>query len=225
MRGATHRHQAIAPRAGLAGFAAAARAADSLPALCAAFADAIAAEGFGAHCCLRTSPDAAPDILFGDGGAVSIAARSLLDKSHEYPVSFAADGRHHLLVPVECWQADALFVLITGRAAAPDRAAIARVHGLAEVHATYGYSLFERQQDIATSAGLGLVQRRCLALVLTGHRDVDIARLLDLTPLAVEGHLAQAMILLDADIRAQAVAIAARRGWLVGLDQSHVTQL
>ena len=209
----------------MAGFAAAARAADSLPALSAAFAGAIAAEGYDTHCCLRASPDAAPEILFGDARSLSGAARHLVDESPEYPVPFAAGGHHDLLVPVQCWQADALFVLVAGRPDSPDRATIARVHGLAEVLATYGYSLFERQQDIATGAGLGLVQRRCLALILTGHRDVDIARLLDLTPLAVEGHLAQAMILLDADIRAQAVAIAARRGWLVGLDQSHVTQL
>lgn len=180
----------------------AARVAQSLGQLTGLFGRMIARDGFFAHCCVAVDGHDPASILFGD-------AQRLAEVG-------AKENR--LVIPVEDWQRDGVELHLFGAARSLDSAGRARLHGLAAVYVTYAAALFEREQDVATSVGLGLAQRQCLALLLVGRRTPGIADALDLSPLAVDGHIRDAMHRIGARTQAEAVSIAARRGWLAGLE-------
>lgn len=185
-----------------------AQAAESLEALTRIFAGSIAADGFRAHLCFGIGEHGAIAPLFGDAGTLPACAAT--DAG-----AMTNDG--HMLLPLHCWHGADLFISLEGRRIPVGPALRASLAGRAEVYATYGMALLERERDVMTSSGLGLVQRQCLARLLTGERDPQIAAALGLTPLAVRGHIESAMKFLSARSRAEAVSIAARRGWLAGL--------
>jgi len=217
--------RAIASAKDLGDFVARAQAIASLPELTDLFAATIAPLGYDGHLCVTLPPRSLPAPLFGDLPEVPRETLREFAADLDYPRVIACAMRHHLLVPVECWHDHPLCLMLRGVGGAPDRAALARLQGFCEVYATYGYPLLERQQDIATNAGLGIVQRRCLALVLTGHPDYEIADVLDLTPFSVRAHIDHAMDVLGTKSRAEAVATAARRGWLVGIREAPDAEL
>jgi len=211
---------AIAPAATLGEFVTRAQAIATLPDLTDLFAATIASRRYDGHICIATPHTAGPVPLFGDLACIPRKALRALTPDLDQPHAIVHGGRHDLIVPVECWHDHPVHLILRGTGGAPNRDVLAGLHGLCEVYATYGYALFEQQRDVATASGLGIDQRRCLALVLTGHRDFEIADVLGLTPLSVRSHIDHAVLLLEAATRAQAVAVAARRGWLVGLEDA-----
>jgi len=187
-----------------------AQTAETLEALIEIFAGSIAADGFRSHFCFGIGESGLIEPLFGDTHA--LPTRRVFEME-------ALDRPGHLLLKLHGWHAGDLFLSLDGRRVPIGPATRASLQGRAEVYAAYGMALLEREQDLMTASGLGLVQRQCLARLLTGERDPQIADALGLTPLAVRGHIESAMEFLSARSRAEAVSIAARRGWLAGLDR------
>lgn len=183
---------------------------ETLEALTEVFAELVAADGFQAHLCFGIGEAGLIEPLFGDARSLPVRA------------PFDADAWNrpgHLLLKLHGWYEGDLFISLDGRRLPIGPALRASLQGRSEVYATYGMALLERERDLITISGLGLVQRQCLARLLTGERDPQIAEALGQTPLAIRGHIESAMKFLKARSRAEAVSIAARRGWLAGLDR------
>lgn len=199
-----------------------AASARSLAELTTAFAAAIAGEGFDHHLCLMLEEGSRFSSLFGDMNGMSIEALRIARARPEYPRLILDGADRGLLIPIQRRDIT-LLVLVTGPGEMPQRDRIARLQALADLYADQGMTLFDQRrgirEDAPENAGLSLIQRQSLALILTGYQDFEIAPLLGLTALAVRAQVHHAMTLLDADTRAEAVAIAARRGLLVGLDR------
>lgn len=194
--------------ADMAGLMAYAQSAESLSELTGVFSHMIASRGFSAHICIEIGMAGRLVPLFGDAAILpEIEGRGL------------ADAPGDLLLEVQSWHGGDLFLCLTGHDGPTDHATVARLRGWAEVYATFGMALLERERDIPTSAGLGLAQRQCLAQLLIGRTDQEIASMLHLTPLAVRGHIENAQRRLHVDTRAEAISLAARRGWLAGIEQ------
>lgn len=172
-----------------------ARAARNLPALVESFTASIAPNGFDRHLCVALESNA-PRPLFGHDAL-----------KPDEPV---------LHLPVATWNGARCAVRLAGRAQPVDAAMRASLAGRAEVYATFGFALLQRAHDVVTAAGLGLAERQCLAGLLLGHGEGAIAARLGIDPLAVSGHIARAIERLGTGTRAEAVAIAARRGLLAG---------
>ena len=190
----------------------------SLSELTTAFAASIAAEGFDHHLCLMLEEGSRFSSLFGDMNGMSIEALRIARSRPEYPRLIVDGADRGLLIPI-MRQDIMLLVLVTGPGEVPQRDRIKRVQALAETYADRGMSLFDKRRDTISDTGLSLMQRQSLALVLTGYQDFEIAPILGITALAVRAQIHHAMTLLEADTRAEAVAIAARRGLLIGLDE------
>jgi len=185
-----------------------AQSATSLQDLTGTFTASISADGFQSHFCFGIGEDGGIAPLFGD-------ARSLPVRRAPGEATMVRPG--YVLLTLQCWHEGDLFIGLGGRRAPIGPTLGASLQGRAEVYATYGMALLERERDVMTGSGLGLAQRQCLARILTGERDPQIAEALGLTPLAVRGHIESAMKFLSARSRAEAVSLAARRGWLAGL--------
>jgi DNA-binding CsgD family transcriptional regulator len=195
----------------------AAQAAQTLEELGDLFGASIASAGFTTHFCFGVAEDGAVAPLFGDADILPI--RSLQGCDEHAPLDLIAKAVRpgHLLLSVQSWHGEAMFVGLGGRRDPVDDALRASLLGRAEVFATYGLALLERERDIETNVGLGLDQRRCLAQILAGRRDPEIADMLGITPLAVRGHVSEAMDATGARSRAEVISFAARRGWLADL--------
>ena len=191
-----------------------AQAAATLQDLTEIFAASIAAEGFHSHFCFGIGDDGEIAPLFGDAQSLPV---------RRAPGEAAMVRPGHLLLKLQCWHEGDLFLGLGGRRAPIGPALRASLQGRAEVYATYGIALLERERDVITGSGLGLTQRQCLARLLAGERDPQIADALGITPLAVRGHIESAMEFLAVRSRAEAVSLAARRGWLAGLGQEPET--
>lgn len=176
--------------------------------------------GFSGHCCIALTRNGA-ELQFGDVDHLPENLLPLLSRARK-------SGRHRagdlLILPVESWHENALFLCMFGREHLLDARESARLSGWAEVYASFASALLERAQDVPTAIGLGLAQRQCLGLVLVGRTDLEIAESLGITPLAVRGHIADAVEKLDVATRAEAVSIAARRGWLAGINGAFTTR-
>jgi DNA-binding CsgD family transcriptional regulator len=187
-----------------------AQSATTLQDLTGIFAASIATDGFQSHFCFGIGEDGEISPLFGD-------AQSLPVRRAAGETAMIRPG--HFLLTLRCWHEGDLFIGLGGRRAPVGPALRASLQGRAQVYATYGMALLERERDVMTGSGLGLAQRQCLARLLAGERDPQIAEALGITPLAVRGHIESAMKFLSARSRAEAVSLAARRGWLAGLGQ------
>lgn len=183
---------ALAPTT-MGGFLEQARQARDLAALTLAFGESIAPHGFTHHLCLALDGGEAQP-LFGDAALVA--------------------GEPVVQLPVATWRGGGGVICLGGRMEPVGPALRASLAGRAEIHATFGVALLQRAGDIETAAGLGLAERQCLAGLLLGEGVASIARRLTLDPLAVTGHVERAIARLGVASRAEAVALAARRGLL-----------
>jgi DNA-binding CsgD family transcriptional regulator len=158
----------------------------------------LAHEGIGGHLCVRVA-EGADTPLFGD-------APTLFPRRHSPRVRRIAGppGRR-----------DALDLLVAAPAAPLPRAAEARLQGYAELYLARAALLREKSGDLATGCPLSLRQRVILGRLLAGQPLARIAAALDISVEAARSHLEDALAALGAASRAEAVALAARRGWLV----------
>src|SRR5262249_31239416 len=157
-----------------------AEAAATLQELTGLFARMIAGEGFIRHVCLSIDETGSLEALFGDAAVLPAAGAGGLPEGD-------------LVVPAQCWHGGELYICLGGRGSPLDAGERASLRGRAEVYACYGLALFERERDFPTGTGLGFVQRQCLAQLLVGQGDAQIAGQLGISPLAVRGHIEQAM--------------------------------
>ena len=121
------------------------------------------------------------------------------------------------IVPVQACEGDVSAVILAGPRQEPlDRMVRARLNALATVYGMCGRSLVELGEDVETAAPLTLRERRCLALFALGRNDWEISTELAVTMQTVSRHFEGAGRKLGTHGRAEAVAIAARHGWLAG---------
>jgi DNA-binding CsgD family transcriptional regulator len=158
------------------------------------FAEALAEPGIGGHFCLRkTGATLTP--LLGD-------APDLIGAPHRFFVD--SDDMHF---------AGARVLL-----AEPDRALgseqMARVRGYAQLYAARALALQELADDVETDCGLSLRERYVLGRRLAGLAPVDIALEADLTVQTVVSAIDNAVARLGVRTVAEAISVAARRGWL-----------
>lgn len=175
-------------------FLIAARRAGTLDELTAAYAALIARDGFGWH-------------VLSERGAVGVTPLC----------GVGTPGPGGYEIAVRSWDGARRFVTLGGRAASVGRSLAARLAGTAELYATFGVAMLQRESDVATSVGLGLAERQCLAQLLLGHGEGEIAAKLGIDPLAVAEHVRTATRTLGVATRAEAIALAARRGWLASI--------
>lgn len=122
-----------------------------------------------------------------------------------------------LSFPVSLGLGDPLVVSIgmpANETAQIDRQQRARLNGLATIYAMRAVPLWEIEEDIETASPLTLRQRIVLAMVLSGHTHIEIARHLNCSLRTVATHVENAVERLKAADEADAIALAARRGWL-----------
>lgn len=121
------------------------------------------------------------------------------------------------IVPVQACDGDVSAVILAGTRDEPlDRPTRARLNALATVYGMCGRSLVELGEDVDTAAPLSLRERRCLALFALGRNDWEISTELAITMQTVSRHFEGAGRKLGTHGRAEAVAAAARYGWLAG---------
>jgi DNA-binding CsgD family transcriptional regulator len=172
------------------------------------FAAALSEDGITGHYCARRSADGLVP-LFGD-------SPRLLKRD-----------RLAALVPDDVGSAQARGVMVDGVlgerfavALAPPleamhETAVARVRGYCALYAARGDVLREKAVDIATPCGLTICERFILGRLLVGDAVVDIAAQLDRSVAATNSHIDDAMKTLEMADRREAIALAARRGWLL----------
>ena len=189
------------------------------------FQDTIRSEKAVDHQCSRLALGWYAVPLFGTAPAHSerlraqIAAAPSTDIS-EHPSLIPAlkTGEPALLsFPVSLGLGDPLIVTLgmpANEAAQIDRRQRSRLNGLATIYAMRAVPLWEIEEDIETASPLTLRQRIVLAMVLSGHSHIEIARHLDSSLRTVATHLDNAVERLKAADEADAIALAARRGWL-----------
>ncbi|MBA2918669.1 helix-turn-helix transcriptional regulator [Sphingomonas sp. CGMCC 1.13658] len=158
------------------------------------FADSLAEHGISGHFCLRKTGSALTPLV-GD-------APELIARSH----SFFVDSD-------DMYFAGARVLL-----AEPDRALnneeMARVRGYAQLFAARALALQELADDIETDCGLSLRERYVLGRRLAGLAPIDIALEAKLTVQSVTAAIDNAVARLGAETQAEAISVAARRGWL-----------
>lgn len=158
------------------------------------FADSLAEHGISGHFCLRKS-GAALTPLLGDAPELIAAPRRLVVDS---------DAMHF---------AGARVLL-----AEPDRTLgneeMTRVRGYAQLFAARALALQELADDVQTDCGLSLRERYVLGRRLAGLAPVDIALEAKLSVQTVASAIDNAVARLGVATQAEAISVAARRGWL-----------
>lgn len=190
--------------------------------LIALFQGAIAAHGATAHHCFRLVLDRHAIALFGNAPlhAPALSAAAARTGLAERPERLAADrnrGVTLLTFPVILPMIEPLIVAVAmddSAAIAIDRSKASYLNGLSTIYAMKAMPLWEIEEDVDTIAPISLKERLALALLLSGHAHAEIAQRLQCTPQAVALHMANARRKLAVADEAEAVAIAARRGWL-----------
>lgn len=158
--------------------------------LVALFTAALAEEGVDGHVCVGVGKNAVVP-LFGDrpnllgGGAGAI--------------TLELDGAR---------------LILARPARALARADLVRIRGFGQLYAAQLMALRERADDVATECGLTLRERVILGRRLAGRAPLDIAAELGLGVSTVSASLDAAIAKLGGR-EAEAIALAARRGWLV----------
>jgi len=159
------------------------------------FADALAEHGISGHFCLRRSGETHTPLL-GD-------VPDLINREQDCVVVDTGDifltGMRVLLarpsapLPSDQW---------------------ARVRGYAELYAARAMALQELADDVQTECGLSLRERYVLGRRLAGLAPLDIAIESNLTVATVSTAIDTAIQRLGAATVADAISLAARRGWL-----------
>jgi DNA-binding CsgD family transcriptional regulator len=158
------------------------------------FADALAEHGIGGHFCLRKSGSALTPLL-GD-------APELIAAPHRFFVD--SDDMHFAGARVLLAEPDRTL----------DKEEMARVRGYAQLYAARALALQELTDDVETDCGLSLRERYVLGRRLAGLAPVDIALEAQLSVQTVTSAIDNAVARLGVATAAEAISIAARRGWL-----------
>jgi DNA-binding CsgD family transcriptional regulator len=158
------------------------------------FADALAEHGISGHFCLRKK-GAALTPLLGD-------APELIAGSH----GFAVDSDDMYFAGAR--------VLLAEPERALTREESARVRGYAQLFAARALALHELGDDVETDCGLSLRERYVLGRRLAGLAPIDIAIESGVSVQTVASAIDNAVARLGAENQAEAIAFAARRGWL-----------
>jgi DNA-binding CsgD family transcriptional regulator len=158
------------------------------------FAGALAEHGISGHFCLARSGDALVPVA-GDMPSLMTKADCL---SVDLDASVLPGAR----------------VLLAGPGRPLDRDQLARVRGYAQLFAARVLALQELADDIETDCGLTLRERFVLGRRLAGFAPVDIAAEAELTVATVAEAMDSAIGKLGAASLGEAIALAARRGWL-----------
>lgn len=161
-------------------------------------AETLAHEGVGGHLCVRLA-DGSETPLFGDRPALFAKRRSA-------QVRRIVGG---------LGQREELQLLVEAPATPLTRAAEARLEGYAQLYLARAALLREKANDIATGCPLSLRQRVLLGRMLAGHPLARTADALGISVAAARSHLDDALPALGVATRAEAVAKAARCGWLI----------
>ena len=161
------------------------------------FAAVLAEEGVGGHFVIDDA-GAADQPLFGDSPAL-IADRGAPAWEIRVKGALGEEATILLAVPER---------LI-------DDATMARLRGFAALYVGRGLALHEKASDLATGCPLTLCERLILGRLLLGEPLADVAARVGRSIGAVRSHVADAAAKLGADDRNAAVALAARRGWLL----------
>lgn len=172
--------------------------APDLDALTGHLADSLAADGVTGHFCVRA--DAGEDRpLFGDA-----------------PELFAARGAADALRITGVLGGPARLDLLLRRPSEPlSRAAAARVEGYAQLYLARAVLLHEKAGDVPSGCPLSIRERLVLGRALIGEPLVRTAEFLKIRPETARSHMADAIAALGAPDRLSAIALAARRGWLL----------
>ena len=158
------------------------------------FADALAEYGIGGHFCLRKSGVSLTPLL-GD-------APQLIAAPHRFFVD--SDDMHFA----------GARVLLANPDRPLSREESARVRGYAQLYAARALALQELGDDVQTDCGLSLRERYVLGRRLAGLPPVDIALESGISVQTVSSAIDSAVARLGCQSQAEAIAIAARRGWL-----------
>lgn len=162
--------------------------------LVALFSDALAEHGIRGHFCLRRlGKDYVP--LLGDAPEL-------------------VTGRGGMTVDSEDTHFAAARVLLARPDRRLKREELARVRGYAQLFAARALALQELADDVETECGLSLRERYVLGRRLAGLAPVDMAIESGLSVPTVNAAIDSAVERLGAKTAAEAVSIAARRGWL-----------
>lgn len=186
------------------------------------FEGVISSEHVQAHHCSRLVLDSHLFPLFGTSPdhAAIIGGRIGSDPMlAERPgiVERAGNGLALLTFPVPLPMGEPLIVslaLNSREAEEIDRQRRARLNGLATIYAMKALPLWEIEEDIETASPLTLKERITLAMTLCGAAHIDIAEQLNCSIRAISGHISNAARKLEVEGETQAIALAARRGWL-----------
>lgn len=158
------------------------------------FADALAEAGIGGHFCLLLN-DGSETPLLGDSPDLIGAPDAL---AIDCGAPFTQRTRMLLSAPAATLEPDAL----------------TRIRGYAELYGARAIALNELADDVATECGLTIKQRFVLGRRLAGLATIDIAAEADLPVATVTEIETKAVLKLGAPSLAEAIAYAARRGWL-----------
>lgn len=170
------------------------------------FAATIAEHGISGHFCAGRDDGGQLSPLFGDSPWLFAEDRFEDDLAEAHgPCALAIRGA----------LGDNFLVALAPPARRLDDRTAARVRGFASLYVARGAVLHEKRADPTTSCGLSLCERVVLGRLLAGDSVLDIALRLDRSPAAIESHIADAMATLGTTDRADAIAFAARRGWLL----------
>lgn len=158
------------------------------------FGDALAEEGIGGHFCLLNS-DAGETPMLGD-------APELIGSEHTIAIDCGAPFT----------QRTRMLLATPAAALAPET--MTKLRGYAELYGARAVALCEIADDVATECGLTVKQRFVLGRRLAGLATIDIAAEADLSVASVCEIEEAAVRTLNAPSLADAIAFAARRGWL-----------
>ena len=159
------------------------------------FANALAEHGIAGHFCLRKS-GAGFTPLLGDSPALIGQAENCLHIDTDE--AFMSGTR----------------VLLARPARPLSREHATRIRGYAELYAARALALQEMADDVSTDCGLTLRERFVLGRHLAGLAPIDIAIEAKVSVATVSAAIDSAIAKMGVETLADAIALAARRGWL-----------
>lgn len=174
------------------------------------FAGALGEHGIAGHYCARRGESGRVVPLFGDSPALFGA-----EEARPFAGAVPAGPDGACAMTIEGAPADPFEMRFSGPAEALDKAAVARLRGYATLYVARAVILQAKLSGPVTASGLTLCERFILGRILVGDKVIDIAGRLGQPVPTVLAEIADAMATLGVEDRADAVALAARRGWLV----------
>lgn len=174
------------------------------------FAAALGEHGIEGHYCARRGESGQVTPLFGDSPWLLGAGDALpaLDGGENSDAAACS-------IAIDCALEEPVAMVVSRPAAPLDRAMVARVRGYATLYVGRGLTLHAKAAGPVTACGLSICERFILGRLLVGDSVIDIAERLERPVATIMVEIADAVATLGAADRAGAIALAARRGWLV----------